>query len=128
MQAGKFLSAYWAGGDVADQPDDHVYDPIRHDVVKDMPVAEEVSVLTPMIFVRGFGGNNASYVGQCREVASHGYLVLCIDTHDGTCEYTEKENGTPLCFNTDIDMDCEETIKECLKLRVADVSSLIDEM
>ena len=34
------------------------------------------------------------YSGLLTELASHGYLVLAIDSLDGTNEYTELSNGT----------------------------------
>ena len=36
------------------------------------------------------------YTGFMRELASFGYVVIGMDTHDGSCAYTEKENGEPI--------------------------------
>ena len=41
--------------------------------------------LAPMIFVHGLMAKSGNYMGQCREIASHGYLVMAIDCIDGSC-------------------------------------------
>ena len=38
-------------------------------------------------------------MGHNREFASHGYITFALDHHDGSCMYTEKEDGTPLYFD-----------------------------
>lgn len=111
-----------------DVAEDFSYDPVRHDVIHEMAVAGGLKTLTPMIFVHGFGGNNVSNVGLCREFASHGHVVFSIDTHDGTCEYTEKENGTEVHFNPHIACSDEESVRDCLSQRVQDVTLLVDEL
>lgn len=67
-------------------------------------------------------------MGNCRELASHGYLVLCVDAHDGTCEYTEWEDGTPVLFENDHDYGDVDTYKLLLERRVENIRRLIDEM
>ena len=49
-----------------------------------------------MIFVHGNGAEASSYTGLYQEFASHGYIVLAMDTVEGSCAYTEKEDGTPI--------------------------------
>jgi hypothetical protein len=34
------------------------------------------------------------------EFASHGFLVLALDHHDGSCAYTEDQDGKPHHFDS----------------------------
>lgn len=47
----------------------------------------------PVIFTHGNGGLVKNSSGHCREMASHGYIVFAIDHNDGSCAYTEDQNG-----------------------------------
>jgi predicted dienelactone hydrolase len=49
--------------------------------------------LVPVIFTHGNGGQVKNSSGHCREMASHGYIVFGIDHNDGSCAYTEDQNG-----------------------------------
>lgn len=126
--ADKITSAYWSGCDPKDVDEEFSYDEVRHDVICDMPVAGDLQVLTPMVFVHGFTGNNVGNVGLFREFASHGHIVFSVNTHDGTCEYTETEDGMELYFKPDISCSDEKAIRDCLRRRVDDVTLLIDEL
>ena len=58
--------------------------------------------LIPIIFMHGLSSKCSIYSGLLTELASHGYLVLGIDTLDGTNEYTELKDGTKVIFNDKI--------------------------
>ena len=49
--------------------------------------------LVPVFFSHGLGASWHDYQMVGMEMASNGMLVLMIDHHDGTCKYTELENG-----------------------------------
>ena len=79
-------------------PSINIYDPVFFEVVKNAPLAADVK-FTPLIFCHGFASNCTTNSGHCRELASHGFLVLAPDFHDGTCSYTEMERGKHLDFD-----------------------------
>ena len=58
--------------------------------------------LVPMIFIHGFGSQGWNHSGQCRELASHGYIVFNIDMHDGSCTGTETADGKFMYFGKSI--------------------------
>ena len=55
--------------------------------------------MTPIIFCHGMMADTAAYSRQCLELASHGYIVFAPNFHDGSCNYTEKEDGSPVYFD-----------------------------
>ena len=55
--------------------------------------------MTPIIFCHGLMAENASYSRHALEMASHGYIVFCPNFHDGSCNYREKEDGSPVFFD-----------------------------
>ena len=61
-------------------------------------------------------------------MASHGYMVFCINHHDGSCCYTEKEDGTQIEITTNVTIDNKQHFLKCLKIRKAEVKNLIDEI
>lgn len=69
------------------------------ETVKCDRIADGVS-MTPLIFMHGFASSSTTYSGLCRELASHGYLVLVPDFQDGTCSYTENESGHEVEFDS----------------------------
>lgn len=73
--------------------------------------------LKPIFYVHGFGDNCSSYVGHCRELASHGHLVLCPDMSDGTCRYTQDRHGAPVKFSSNLDISKKESLQHVLSLR-----------
>lgn len=50
---------------------------------------------------------------HCRELASQGYIVFALDHHDGSCNYTEKVDGSPVEFITTLKKSeaCEKFMK-----------------
>lgn len=52
-----------------------------------------------IIFGHGLSGTASPYMGLYREFASHGYLVIALDFHCGSCSYTENEKGEPILFD-----------------------------
>lgn len=59
----------------------------------------EAKKLPLIIFFHGLSGTKNQYSAMYREFASHGYLVLAIDSHCGSCCYTENEKGEPILFD-----------------------------
>lgn len=55
--------------------------------------------IRPVIFSHGWTGASYIYSGLARDLASHGYIVLLLNHLDGTCFYTEDENGVPVTFD-----------------------------
>lgn len=49
--------------------------------------------LHPLIFSHGIFGDNHSYTGLLKDMASHGYIVFALNHSDGTCIYTENSLG-----------------------------------
>lgn len=60
--------------------------------------------LTPIIFTHGLAGMSCQYTGHMRELASFGYVVIGMDAHDGSCTYTEKEDGEAVLFDRSRDL------------------------
>ena len=56
------------------------------------------SAIRPVIFSHGWTGDKTQYSGIAKDLASHGYLVIVINHRDGTCFYTETEDGTPQLY------------------------------
>lgn len=66
----------------------------------DLPAEDDrYKSLVPIIFNHGYGGASYQYQGLYGELASHGYLVISMDSNAGGCSYTQKENGEPVLFN-----------------------------
>jgi hypothetical protein len=49
--------------------------------------------LQPILFSHGIFGNNNSYTGLLKDMASHGYIVFALNHADGSCIYTENSLG-----------------------------------
>ena len=56
--------------------------------------------LIPIIFSHGLTSLPSQYSRHLIELASHGYLVLAISHNDGSSAYTEKEDGSPIWYDT----------------------------
>ena len=54
--------------------------------------------IRPVVFSHGWTGDSSQYSGIARDLASHGYLVVAINHRDGSCFYTEREDGTPFLY------------------------------
>lgn len=86
------------------------------------PIEEEIK---PLIFMHGFNSFSGGYSAICTDIASHGYLVLCPDSHDGSCSYTE----TDLLDPQPVHFECEslaEIITSQMRKRKIELESLID--
>ena len=55
--------------------------------------------MVPVIFSHGLAASNKNYTGHCRELAANGFVVIALNSHDGSCSYTEKEDGTPVRYD-----------------------------
>ena len=53
-----------------------------------------------MIFSHGLTASGSFYMSYMREVASHGYLVIALEHLDKSNNYTQKEDGTQVLFDT----------------------------
>lgn len=49
--------------------------------------------LIPIIFSHGLSSNRTLHSGTCKDLASHGYIVLIMDHRDGTSSYYETKDG-----------------------------------
>lgn len=55
----------------------------------------------PIVFSHGLTGSRALYSTSAMELASNGFIVLALDHHDGSCAYTEDQNGKEYHFDTE---------------------------
>lgn len=62
------------------------------------------------------------------ELASHGYICLAADTHDGSCQYTCTEKGYPILFDTTGKFYDVDLRKHQLRRRVDHVKLFVDEL
>lgn len=69
------------------------------DVCVSGKASHDIKKLVPLIFSHGYGGNLHDYSTTCRMLASYGYLVITINHNDGSCSYTEKEDGTAIPYD-----------------------------
>jgi hypothetical protein len=63
--------------------------------------------------------------GVCKNFASHGYLVFCLDHQDGTATYYKSKCGMGYYDNTRKLYDYEHR-RDQIKIRVAEIRALID--
>lgn len=71
---------------------------------------------------------SCQYTGHLRELASFGYVCIGMDTHDGSCTYTEKENGEPVLFDRSKDLYDGAFRTEQLEKRREGLRILVDEL
>ena len=83
--------------------------------------------IRPIIFSHGWTGANFQYSGFARDMASHGYLVILINHQDGTCFYTEKEDGTPVFYEKGDYYQKEVRVRQ-QGVRIEEVTQLINEL
>ena len=62
------------------------------------------------------------------EFASNGFLVLALDHHDGSCAYTEDQNGKPYHFDAKGPHFQYEDMNRKVIIRTREVKELIDDM
>ena len=55
--------------------------------------------IIPIIFCHGVSGNRTMNSGNCRDLASHGYMVFSLDHKDETCTYHEDKDGKGYWYN-----------------------------
>ena len=78
-------------------------DIVRLNTVQDGEIADDFKLgkkLIPIIFSHGLTCNRTSLSGLCRDFASHGYIVLALDHHDGTAYFSRKANGEELYWSS----------------------------
>lgn len=56
--------------------------------------------IVPIIMSHGLTVTRHFYTALCAELASHGYIVLALDHHDGSCCHTFDKGGKPIKFDT----------------------------
>ena len=84
--------------------------------------------LIPIIFIHGLTANNFIHSGLLRELASHGYFVIAMDTNDGSCTYTETPKGSIEFDYYNLPNSTHVPYKPMLIKRVEQVRLLIDEL
>ena len=80
--------------------------------------------MQPIIFSHGFSGNRMTYSALCMELASCGYIVVCISHDDKSGMFT------PLAgpFQSEIPLYTFDVRKEQVKIRENEVLALADEI
>ena len=63
-----------------------------------------------------------------REYVSQGYIVFAIDHHDGSCNYTQLEDGTEKYFNTSKDFYDHQFRRAGVQTREREVIDLLNEL
>jgi len=63
---------------------------------------EESVELPPLIFSHGCAADSFMYSRHLLELASHGYAVFGIQHNDQSCNYTEKQDGSPVYYDRTI--------------------------
>jgi len=56
--------------------------------------------LVPIVLSHGLAASRTFFSVLCRDLASMGFVVFAIDHQDGSCVYTQKENGEEIVFDT----------------------------
>lgn len=85
--------------------------------------------LIPILYSHGLTGSRLVYQVNCRELASHGYLVFAMDHLDGSCCYTEKKTDKgiePAFFDYSTPFYNYEDMRDKVKFREQEVRRLID--
>ena len=74
---------------------------------------DKIFELTPIMFAHGFYAQPSDHLAIQRELASHGYVVFAPAMYDGSCVYTEKQDGTemPVSMHYKDLMDREKRMK-----------------
>jgi len=81
-----------------------------------------------MIFSHGYT-DHANYVsGAAREFASHGIMVFTLDHHDGSCPFTQKQDGTNITFNCSQSFGTQSMMDEMIDIRVDDVKKFTEDI
>ena len=107
---------------------------LKQEIWKDAPytlneLGPLYTSLSPMIVVHGYLGGCGDLTNHCRQLASHGYVIFALDMHDGSCQYSEKEDGTPVLLNTDNEpLKVYEDAEPMLQVRINNVTDFIDEL
>ena len=60
--------------------------------------------LISVILCHGLTGSRTSQSGNCKDLASHGYLVFSLDHCDGTANYYCKKNGEERWWSSNHDL------------------------
>jgi len=72
-------------------------DHVKMNTVQDGPLARVFASgeqkIIPVVFCHGMAGSRTAYSGSCKDLASHGYLVVTLSHFDGTANYSKKRNG-----------------------------------
>jgi len=107
-------------------------DSIVMDTVLNGKLAEEFDKgerkLIPLVFSHGLGGNNTMHSCQCRDLASHGFIVFTISHFDGTAHYTmNHEKKEQYWINQDEVSELEFRNKQT-DIRKQEIRYLIDEI
>ena len=84
--------------------------------------------IIPILFSHGLTGGRTFYTAHAQEMASHGYLVMLIDHHDGTSSYTELPDRTPVLFDNKAPWFCPYDFNAKAKIRHSEFTAFIQEV
>ena len=107
-------------------------DDVKMDTVQDGKLAKvfdsgELKPI-PLIFCHGLAGSRTTYSGSCRDLASHGYIVLTLSHFDGTANYSKKKNGEEKYWTSHHPHQDIEFRRDCINVRKAEVQTLMNDM
>eukprot|EP01017_Pseudomicrothorax_dubius_P015369 TRINITY_DN1773_c0_g1_i1.p1 TRINITY_DN1773_c0_g1~~TRINITY_DN1773_c0_g1_i1.p1 ORF type:complete len:312 (+),score=67.54 TRINITY_DN1773_c0_g1_i1:520-1455(+) len=98
----------------------HFYTRTRMGVINDAPVAAEARKgLIPVLISHGYSNDHLSMTVIAKELASQGYLVICVDHRN---EWTKEE----LSVKIKVQQVFWEYVKESVKKRPSELKTVID--
>lgn len=135
LKAAALVNEWFSAGPAAAQKDidqlalNHSLDHVKPDFIEEGAAVELTNCkLVPIIFSHGLAGQSQAHTGHLRELASHGFIVFAINSLDGSCAYTEKEDGTGVFFDARYHFGDFAVRKRQLQTRVDEIIALIDEL
>lgn len=84
--------------------------------------------LIPLIFSHGLAGQRTAYSGLCKDLASHGYLVIAPSHFDGTAQICKKKDGTTKFWTSEQPHNSIEFRRENLAQRVSEIQNIVDDI
>lgn len=84
--------------------------------------------LRPIFISHGLNGRSTSHSCIMRELASYGYIVFSMNHKDKTCLYTETRSGTPIKYDSSIEIYDKAEREKQIAVRVQEIIQLREEL
>lgn len=84
------------------------FDDVHMNTVQNGDLAEDFAdgskYLVPIIYCHGLTCSRTAHSVSCRDLASHGHIVISIDFFDGTASYAVNKNGEEKFWSSNHDI------------------------